>query len=347
MEVVHAILYAILAIPLTELLGLAGSITAILTLSAIIVYRRRETIGLARIANRVLLGMPKVWLSVRQVTSDEDRDFPTILDLHKAAFPLTQVSELEDNFRRYLRQRAHALIDQDPCDDIVLVVKRRFFGTVIAYAFATHYPNHRFTFINYIAVDRAFADLVRSKGRKGLFALITHHTIPLLLNYLAKKTGFPNQLHGVIAELLRDETTDDLKTRFSIYASRRHCKIYWIDVPYVQPAIDAQDIDTNIPVDLIFIPGTNYQRTMDENFDGNSLGKPEVMEIIRFIHLSIYADAYKFTPDYGPYLEHMKSMVARYKRELPPIIRLHPLRPRRLEKRKRTAPIAVLGAKPC
>jgi hypothetical protein len=208
---------------------------------------------------------------------------------------------------------------------------------------ATYYPTLKFLFINYIVLDRQYAEQIKSKGGK---ALIIHSAVRLLLDNLRKKTKFPKKIKGIVAELLREQHNDQLRMLFSWYASSCQRRIYQLDIKYMQPSLDIDNLNAEIEEDLIFVPGDDYQRTIDYN--GSRLAKHQAIEILRFVYLHVYADAFKLSGlAYHTYFDHMNSIVLKYEHDLGAEIRLHPLRIRRPRPDRSAGGSPILLPKPC
>jgi hypothetical protein len=267
----EGIIYAVLAAPLASSLGLIGFVFAAGTLF-VLVSRRKEWPGVRELVNEAFEWLEKFPLAVRQIRSKQDRDFCQFLELLKTAFPDERVQEREDNLGRYLDERKDALKGPTPCDDIILVAKRRRTRDVIGLLWATHYRTLGFVFVDYLAVDEEYANSLKAQGKMRLSSRITHYGIRLLLDSLRRKTGFPDTLTGgVVGELLQEEGSLPLKRLFSLYAGRHRCKIYKVGIEYEQPSVDAKQLESTIREDLVFVPGALYQRVIDDL--GNRLPK--------------------------------------------------------------------------
>jgi hypothetical protein len=273
-------------------------------------------------------------LKVKRIDSETDEDIYPLMRLHRHTFPDEKISDSDENILRWLREIKNTRGGQDPCDDIFLIVKRRFRRDVVAYTYATCYRSLGFLFISYIAVDTTFADAERQRGNKGLSSQITEYAVRLLLDKLGRLTGFPDQLNGVVAEIAHDRKKDILSTLFSIYAVKLQVKIYKIDIEYLQPALEVDDKGEQIDQDLILVPGRKYQEMINDNPEGRVLDRRFVLNILNFVYLHLYADSYKWTPYYYEYLDYLKSLLTRYEAELDKIVRLQPLRPTSLRNRK-------------
>jgi transcriptional regulator with XRE-family HTH domain len=268
------------------------------------------------------LSIPEDKLEVVQITRSVDQEFEQFLKLLKATFPDSDMRATDQDFKRWLDEASVYLSSPIPCENIYLVTKSVLYDKVVALLFASHYPSTGFMFIDYLAVDTAFA---KEAGRRGQYKLSKHvstRAIPLILSRLAAITP---RVRGVLAEIARVEEMRSRKIRFRRYAKNIFdAEIYAIGAAYKTPDADVTKDHTDIEYDLVFFPGPQERSRIDVN--DPKLTKSNALEIFSFVYNQAYGDSDLNTKGEADYRTYSERLFAELAQELPEWVPLTPLR---------------------
>ena len=248
-------------------------------------------------------------LKVKQITRSDDRDLEDVWSIHQNEFTEAVADEFTD-LQRWLDEDAQSRKTGTlQFDEFLLCVKSS--GKVLGYLFAQYYIKSQLIFLSYVAVNTT---LPMAKRRESEVVIKLFRELIRLIerqnyNWRGIVGEFESQRigrfysHAQMLMVAFQRTLRKLRDSFDPRA-----ELYRICIDYRQPILRPDDlsspaVDASYNQWLVFLPHDHEVIIQGWEDGGRFIDRTLALDILRFVYLDVYFDAFGDNDVYKKYLQ--------------------------------------------